>query len=875
MPSLDSILKALKSPLEGERERAVQALVRSKDIRAAEVLQRVIDTDESVAVRYLAKKGLFFLRKQMGASEASASPAADPPADGVAGKLKKILEVGQDAQKIKLLKGLTGRKLTQVLPTLLEHDAAGESPEVRSNLVMAVGILGAEAELGYVKAFLDDADPRVRANTIEALEFLGTPKAYPLVVKMLPDEDNRIRANAIKALRHYGKVNCLALLEKMLQSKKLWMRDSAAYALGLVGGEGALPMLLDALKDVEPSVREKARRGIEQLAEGGDADAQQALRKLKADAAGEVEVDDDPEDHSIEGFFTDEQSKMSFVIPQNDPLYAEDPQERLAAVTEIAETRAADRVPALLDAARREGDGLVRAKMVIELGRLGGPEVVDELLPFLDDGVDRVRANAIEALAMADLSSAAPHLARMLDDPNNRARGNAVVALKDAPGVDIVPALRAMIDSPVTLMRKSAFYALAEIGDARVGPLIEVLLEDNEEDLRLKARGYLSMAAEEGQPWAVALQGERGDPVGGGADQFAEFEPTESTTDEAEAAALREQTQREGRASAEGARERLARFRSMDTGGKRRMIEDAKRDVCLESYFFLREAVEDDDFEIKIHAKMALKAFDADFAQAAQDQEENIGDLFVRPEVKTIDYRGMKVATQLAKELNGKLEAAEARGYWEGPFPDKFPILNALREDTREMIQEILDGEEVLKVFVCYQQDRLLPFRQGKKTLDSNRYSSVVGLGHVISRVARGSFNGDFLHSLKRPAYLLAIALSTRLVLFLRGSVETTQAAWVAANWRAMDRVEAEKRDTRTTLHIQVMGELIDVPELAPDEAKWIYDRVRAREDSRMGHELANKGDPERELRKLDLLLKGGVIDQREYATRKARIEKG
>lgn len=857
MPSFEAIVEALKSPLEAQRERAVQALVRSRDVRAVELLQRVVSEDESVAVRYLAKKGLFYLRKGLGEEGAADVPeegAAAP--SGLEAKLKAILEKGSDAQKIKLLRGLTSKKLTKALPILKVHPIEADNPEVRSNYVLTIGILGGENELSFVKDFLEDEDPRVRANTVEALEFLGTPKAYPLVVKTLSDPDNRIRANAIKALRHYGKVNCLALLGKMMEGKKLWMRDSAAYALSLLGGEDSLPLLVKAMKDPEPSVQDKARKGLERLADKGIRDAAEALRNFPKDRG----------EHSVEAFFEEDGPEMSFVVPEDDPLHADDPQERLRAVTEIVETRATDRMDDLMAAARGEGDGFVRAKMVIELGRLGGADLVQELQGFLKDPMDRVRANAVEAMAMADRDAAQPLLVGMLEDKNNRVRANAVVALRDYEHVSVVPCLRNMLGSPEVLMRKSAFYAITEVDTDEVGPLVEQLLSDEDEDLRQKARGFVEMSAADGIGWALEIQKARegaGEPDEGPVD-FEEFAAQEEADEDADSKALM------SRASAEGAREKLARFRGLDVEGKRMMIEEAKNDIGLESYFFLREAVEDANFEIKIQAKMALRNFDEDFIQVA-DEDTGLEALFRPPEVQTMDYKGMKQATELTKDLNTRIQTAEQRGYWEGPFPTEYPILNALRDDTRENLQAIIAGEEIDRVFLCYQNDRLAPFRQGKKSLDSNRYSTIVGLGQATSRVAPASFHGTFMHTLKRPIYLLALCLESRLVLFLRGWFETTRCAYVEVAWPAIDQVEAEKVGDVTSVKIQVMGELVEIPELAPDEAKWIYDRAKEREESKMGHAI---DDASREIRKLDLLRSGGVITEREYQTRRSVLDK-
>lgn len=867
-----AVVGRLESPLEGEREQAVQALVRSHDIRSVPMLQKIASADESVAVRYLARKGLFYLRQQLGLDGMSA--LADMPdevvpnkAEALQDKLRAVLAGKDDAQKLKLLQGLAQRKVTQALPVLLAHDAKAEAPEVRSNLVLAAGILGGEDEIPFIRGFLEDEDPRVRANAIEALEYLSSPKVYPLIVRSLTDADNRIRANAIKALRSYGKVNCMAILEKMLRSKKLWMRDSAVYALPTVGGAEAVPLLAEAATDVDESVALKARKGLEVLAERGVAGADEALGRLPAAPTPTP---------SIEKFLSDFDPQAGAGEDDPDLLTDDDPQKRLKAVNEIAETRDVARKDALLAAAKAEADGFVRARMVIALGRVGDGKMVKHLLPFLDDEVDRVRANAIEAAVMCDRTAAQPFLVPRLSDPNNRVRANAVIALKDYPGLDVYPALEGMLASEQLLMRKSAFYAITDLATDRASKLVARLLDDADPELRNKARGFVEMALADGEPWAKALtKGKAPSPAPAGG--FAEFAAPPEPAPAAPAApgAKVPIAPATAKLAAGDVKERLARFRGQGSEGKKRMIDEARAQVCLESFFFLREAVEDPDFEVKIKARMALKAFEGeDFADSALITPD-VAALLKPPEVMATQYKGLKSTTELAKDLNQRLTQAEARGYWEGPWGEAFPILNALREDTREMLEGVLAREKVEKVYLCYQNEKLLPFRQGKKTLDSNRYTNVVSLGSVAPRIPKDTFHGSFMHSQKRPAWMMALELENRLVLFLRGAVETTQASYLSVDWRAIESVEAEKAEGGTTLHVRASGVLFEIPGMASDEAKGLYDRLKEREGSRMGHEAAGKGAGERELKKLDVLRSGGIITEEEYRKRKAALERG
>lgn len=940
MPDLRSIIQSLRSPLEGERERAIQDLVRSGDVRAEELLQKIASSDESVAVRYMAKKGLFFLRKRSGGEGLESGPANEgtSPGEGLpAEKLQALLASPDQEQKLRLLQGLSRRKLTSALPVLLEHDVASEPPEIRSNMVLVIGILGGEGELRYLRRFLDDPDPRVRANTVEAMEYLGSPKMYPLLVKAMSDPDNRIRANAIKALRSYGKVNCLTLLEKMIGSQKVWMRDSAVYALSLMGEADSLPLLRKALEDEEPSVRDKARSGLEELARRGVPGASSALE----------EYEEPSKDFGLESLFeVPPQQEDLFDLTKGDPLESEDPKVRIRGVDFLVETQDQSRFKALLRAARKEEDGFVRAKMVVGLGRIGDSSSVAPLLNFLQDEVDRVRANAIEALVAADRGQSQHYLLPMLEDPNNRVRANAVMALSDSDECDVHSTLAEMVRSDQPLMRKSAFYAITDLATQGAHALIRELVDDEDAELRAKVQEYVQMSKEEGQGWAVKLDRQReeirGEPLAEGG--FAEFLPSrdldpplpspdasgsvpafeippdlpevppggtaEAPIDfplpppagevlpapedpssggegqgESEPSSEPElldlpappapsgpATARSGGEVALEARSLLDRFRSADREEKRSMIQEAKRNVCVENYFFLREILEEEDFEIKVQAKMALRNFDPEDYQNVTGIQGDLSSLLKPPSIETVEYRGVKQSTELGKELNERIRIAEQRGYWEGPFPPELPLLNALREDTHQMLLELL-GEEVIEdAVLCYATERLETFRQGKKTLDSNRYQNLVNLQHVIQRVPGDTFHGSFLHSQKRPAYLLALSTPSRLVLFLRGSVQSTRASFTSAQWGCIDRVEANRRDGSTTVSIEVMGVLLEAPGLQGDDAKRLFERAQERRGG--GDEAGFTGSTTKEFRRIDLLRQGGVITEDEYLKRKALLEK-
>ena len=764
-PDIKRIIDSLDSPLEAQRERAIEALVKSNDIRAIHALQRVASTDESVRLRYLAKKALFVLKRRLSKDipdEGPDSVVGLKPSSVRLDKVRDIFKSGDSSKKLSLLKVIAKHKLKQTITLLLEAVKTEADALVRSNIIIVVGMIGDEKNIKDIAGHLHDSDPRVRANAIEALEYTNHPNAYPIIVNALGDADNRIRANAIKALKNYGKVNVINLLRKMLRSDQVWMRDSAAYALSMVAKDEALPLLLEALKDENASIRKRAKEGLANLGQRGNVAAQKAVREL-AKHPGETPPPLD----------------LSHLIDLTEPdahrenlLESKDPQVKMRELRKIVEERDTDRLLDVIEMAQTEQDGFIKANAIIALGKLGDENLIDTLSDYLSSSIDRVRANAIEALAMIGGEKVYPLLIPHLDDKNNRCKANAVIALKDHPYVSVLKPLKQMVESDELLMRKSAFYAITDIATDEVIPLLGTLYGDSDDEVRKNAHHFLQMMAEQGNSLAQKmlddaptqrelspLESLTGDFFDDGDLAEAERKLVESTPPSTETSTsglldsglveldsalelgfsfdendnsspsshetpvekpakapvieeLSELAEFEfddrddsdefdsleptPRAFHESVEEKpfrytLDNFITLPTAKKRAIIEELKNEVTLQAYLFLREVLNDKDFEVKCLAKVALKNFEAeDFAGVEPPKEQERSWLFTKPEVETVEYQGLKKTIMLSRDLNDKAQAYEANKRWVGPFPDQFPILNALREDTQDMLRFVL-----------------------------------------------------------------------------------------------------------------------------------------------------------------------------------------
>ena len=493
----EDLLEDLEDCDEGIREQAILALAKTGRFRAISVLQKVVSQDESVKIRYVAKKALQYMKKHLGEATKRQGPRVIAGLEADKLELDKFRGIlfGDDAKKKQsLLELIVRHDLSGVGGLLIEAAALEENPQIRSKMVLVLGIIGGDDYTKHIATHLYDEDPRVRANAIEALEHIGSDSALSIVVNALSDEDNRIRANAVKALRNHGSVNIEKTLRKMLQSNHIWMRDSAAFALGMMGREEFLPLLEQALEDEEASVQQHARNGLELLARRGSEKARTLLE--------ESNMDEEPE--RLAPSVWSDLAQMLQVSGLKRPIESSHAASRLTELRGITSRRDLSRIAEVESMAVDDDDSYIRALAVSSLGSLGKTSSIKSLILALNDQNDRVRANAIEALGLflkklpAGESKAASLIQERIapflkDGKRGRCRANAVIALADSGASDIGQVLRDMVEHGDLNMKKSALFALSDLNRAEFLPLLRKLSKDEDEALSGEAQELLRL----------------------------------------------------------------------------------------------------------------------------------------------------------------------------------------------------------------------------------------------------------------------------------------------------------------------------------------------------------------------------------------------
>lgn len=505
--NIEGLLQDLTDPDEQTRKRAILHLGQALEMRAVPALMQVCKGDESLEVRFYAKKVLLRYREAIVEEQErrataavpaaaphsssssppspSSSPAA-PPSPGVGAEAERnFAELSSEdpTLRIKAIMALVQLRAPETVQRLRSLNDREDNPRVRAALVLALGLLGGADEVPVVRKCLTEKDPRVRANALEALKMLGGVAAVSDIAALLRDPDRRVKDLALETLQKFPVPALLEQLRAMLAVADAKVRDTAAYAILRLESPQTLPLVIGALSDEEISIRLKARNALVVLAQNGCKEAFDALSRHAGDRA------------APEKFMT-----MSVIErrPQLDGLADPRPRERLEAIRAIVEAREVERVPALLQALLREKDKFVRASLVLALGRLEAREAVATLKIFLEDADPRIRANAVEALGFIGGAEVFPLLIPLLEDANNRVRANAVVGLGRCPYIQLDMPLRQMARSSEVLMRRSCIHAILELRRPDLVPLLVELLRDREQVVRDRAHDALKVLAGEG-----------------------------------------------------------------------------------------------------------------------------------------------------------------------------------------------------------------------------------------------------------------------------------------------------------------------------------------------------------------------------------------
>lgn len=480
---MSDIIKLLKSHDENDRKKAVLTLAKKPSKDNLLIIRDVAESDESVEVRFFARKALFCIKEALKPKVSSDTSASV--------NLKSIAKYFADDksvdEKLAVIQLAINKNMSVITDAFVEQLACEKSPEVISALLIAVGKLGDDSKIKAIAPFLNSGNSRVRANAIEALEYIGSTKIYPYVILKIEDPDNRVRSNAAKALKKLDSVTALRILKAMLASSNVAMQASAAYVMRFVIDEANIELLAPLLKSAHETVRDNAVIALTKYKENG---MKAAANLLKNITAIQTPLNGPLEKDSIIEKTVEEKLVEKLKSP--------DCAVRIEAVNEAMQKGGLGFAKVLLDHLKIEKDNKAAATILISLGRLQYKDGIEEVVKFLKSRDARCRANAVEAIRLIGVKDALKELGAYLKDKNNRVKANAVIALNNEDGFDLFTPLSEMAESGEELMQKSAIYAIMEISRHQFYGFLLILEKSSFKEVAARAKECIKKLADGG-----------------------------------------------------------------------------------------------------------------------------------------------------------------------------------------------------------------------------------------------------------------------------------------------------------------------------------------------------------------------------------------
>lgn len=331
-----------------------------------------------------------------------------------------------------------------------------------------------------------------------------------LLISNLKDTNYNTRLMALEALGKSRERLALEPLVEALRDESPQIRISACAALGRTRDPGAIEPLIGALSDPDVFVRSA---GAAALGEIGDMRATMPLLEVFQ-----------REDHnrvkatiiSVLGVLGG--NNITETLKEN--LESDDPRIRANSIEAIGAI-GGEEVLRILTPCMRDSNNRARANAAVAVFRTGDPsavyQAVDTLSAMSFHPNKWMRASAASAYGMIGENHFAGHLLRLMGDPDTDVRRNAVKAIANIHDESVVPALiealskeidaalaghmvssivshgpravehlRGRISSEDPVLKGNIAACLGKIGGEEAMVCLEELLEDSDEEVRVK-----------------------------------------------------------------------------------------------------------------------------------------------------------------------------------------------------------------------------------------------------------------------------------------------------------------------------------------------------------------------------------------------------
>ena len=398
---------------------------------------------------------------------------------------------------------------------LLLKDPDGE---VKSAVAKIICDMGHPQTANQILPLLDDENSEAQRQAIEILGELKEERAAEKMVEMLTDPIQPHKDKLAAALAKIGYLEAQKPLAEIARKTKEdeMTRIQAIYAVGEIAGDLALEVLKDCALDDDKLIYSSACIALQKI---GSTDAHTILISMLQE--DETEEENEQEQDTAEKEIEDS------AVNENE-VEAEDKVETDAQTVEVLE-KSGD---------QKEDVELERKKYIIKiLGTISDKKSVETLYSIVENGVPKLRNEALLSLSFLKEKDAVPHfipvlesedredqlvaldslgrigfanddtvgkiIERLGDDNDPYVRQAAARALESVHAIQAVDPLLKSLQDPLQEVRKAAVTALGGLKDSRALEPIFASLFDVEnfvhirKELALSLKGIDASKAEE------------------------------------------------------------------------------------------------------------------------------------------------------------------------------------------------------------------------------------------------------------------------------------------------------------------------------------------------------------------------------------------
>ncbi len=284
-------------------------------------------------------------------------------------------------QIVRILGRFNRPDVQQVLQRLLTDQEAS----IREAALDSLKKMDGDLDIKVLCKLLTDGDINIQNKAVELLIKVNHPDTAQHLLAALKDDSEYARRAAVEVLNEVGNAKAIKHLLSAVQDEDWWVRGRAADALAKIGGPKVVDAVLELIKDDEESIR---RAAIEILNATKD---ERALNHL-------IEALEDSD------WWVRERA--------------------VDALADIGNTKA---VPSLMKLLKKRDEA---APVVVRaLGKLGGPEIVSEILALAASSDKTLKIEALNAVGLLTSKEQAEqvkqHVARLVANDGEDVRAAA------------------------------------------------------------------------------------------------------------------------------------------------------------------------------------------------------------------------------------------------------------------------------------------------------------------------------------------------------------------------------------------------------------------------------------------------------------------